>query len=75
MVCLGTRFNFLKVANDFKPRISMAMTIQRTKLILTTSLIWELTIIGIVVQMRRNLMKILPSGLMRRMRLHGNAMS
>lgn len=75
MVCLGTRFKFLKVANDFKPRISMAMTIQRTKLILMTSLIWELTIIGIVVQMRRNLMKMSTSGLMRRMRLHGNTMS
>lgn len=75
MVCSGTRFNFLKVANYFKPRISMEMTILRTKLILTMSLIWELTIIGIVPQTRRNLMKISTSGLMKSMRLHGKAMS
>ena len=53
----------------------MAMTIQRTKLILTTSLIWELMIIGIVLQTRRSLMKISTSGLMRRIRLYGNTMS
>lgn len=53
----------------------MAMTIQRTKLILTTSLVWELTIIANVLQTRRNLMKTSISGLMRIMRLHGNAMS
>lgn len=53
----------------------MAMTIQRTKLILMTSLTWELTIIGSVLQTRRNLIKILTSGLMRKMRPHGNAMS
>lgn len=53
----------------------MAMTIQKMKLILTMSLIWELTIIANMLQTRRNLMKISTSGLMRRMRLHGNALS
>lgn len=53
----------------------MAMTIQRMKLILTMSLIWELMIIAKVLQTRRNLMKTSTSGLMRIMRLHGNAMS
>lgn len=53
----------------------MEMTILRMRLILTTSLTWELTIIGIVLQTKRNLTKISTSGLMKRMRLHGNAIS